>query len=181
MSHKSESQMRKTIVQTAINILTAPVYTHAVSRDNCIRECFTVAMNDPEMRQFMNTRTDRQIARMGGDVKRGIDRHFNRQIVREVYVAHSTIGYAGHKVCIERTPRGGGDRTARWYGIPREVVREDGHTEWVERRVTESSLKRLNQAMLSIQVSTRIEGIANAEWTVGCGIFKYGMYTRLWR
>lgn len=164
---RNESQIRKTIVKTAIFNLTTPVYTRAVDREACVNECFMIAISDPEMREYMATRTDRQVARMGGDVKRAIDRYFNRRIVREVYVSHNDLGHTGHKVCFERKPRGGGETTARWYGVDREI--------------TASSIKRLNRAMLSIQTSARIEGIADAEWVVSTGIFKQGMYIRMWR
>ena len=101
--------------------------------------------------------------------------------IQEVYVSHNTIGQVGHKVCIERVSRDSGDRTERWYGIPRAVVGEDGNTEWVERKVTQSSIKRLNQAMMNMHSSIRIEGITDVEWKVSMGILDTGMFIRLWR
>lgn len=161
MSNK-ESQMRKAIIEKAINFLTHSA-THTPSIEVCASECFLVAMNDPEMREYMATRSDRQVARMGGEAKRGVDRYLSRKTVREVYIAHNTLGHTGHKVYFKRVSRDGSDRIERWYGV--------------EQGVTESSLKRLNRVLLINQIGVGISG----EWTVGSGIYKEGMYTRLWR
>lgn len=85
-----------------------------------------------------------------------------RKTIQEVYVAYNTFGQTTHNVCIRRVSRGG-DRTEQWYGV------------W--RKVTESSLNRLHRVLQSIQIRAGIGG----EWTVGCGVYKQGMYIYLRR